>query len=480
MKRRQFLKTSIAASAVLAAPEILCGGRSKDDRPNILFIMTDQQSAHMMSCTGNTYLETPNLDALCASGTRFERCYATNPVCVPSRFSLQTGLMPSAIGMGKNQSSVDVPEDMQSNSLGPLLRRAGYECAYGGKVHLPGRLAGSIMQNGYDLIEKDSRDLLAESCAKFLKQPHKKPFFLFASFINPHDICYLALNDYARKADPSSMKNNEAWQLCEKILREARVYDDLGAFVEENCPPLPDNFQVQESEPQCITTHYLDERPFRRFARENWSGDMWRLHRWLYCRLTERVDRQIGRVLNALRESGQADNTLVIFTSDHGDHDSAHHLEHKSILYEEAARIPFVMAMPGKIPAGRVDETHLVSNGLDLLPTLCDYAGISAPKGLPGRSVRPIAEQTSGGDWRKSIVVESQNGRMVRTERFKYCVYDCGKNRETLVDLKNDPGETKNLAASSKYKKQLNTHRSILANWMKKTTDPMAKSYLID
>lgn len=205
--------------------------------------------------------------------------------------------------------------------------------------------------------------------------------------------------------------------------------DDLRAFVEENCPPLPDNFEVPKKEPQCITTHYLDERPFRRFAREHWSKDMWRLHRWLYKRLTERVDRQIGRVSNALYESGQADNTLIVFTSDHGDHDSAHRLEHKSILYEESALVLFVMAMKGVIPQGRVDNTHLISNRLDLLPTLCDYARAPVPEGLLGRSNRLIAENGTASDWRDSLVVESQNGQMIRTDRFKYCVYDCGENR---------------------------------------------------
>jgi len=118
--------------------------------------------------------------------------------------------MPSAVGMRKNQADVDVPERMKKNSLEPLLLKAGYECAYGGKVHVPDQLSEFIMESGYDYIEKDQRDLLAEACVKFLKKPHKKPFFLFASFINPHDTCYMGLNDYARKVDPSTKRNNEA------------------------------------------------------------------------------------------------------------------------------------------------------------------------------------------------------------------------------------------------------------------------------
>ncbi len=191
------------------------------------------------------------------------------------------------------------------------------------------------------------------------------------------------------------------------------------------------------------------------------------------------MDAHIGLLLDALAESSYADNTLIIFTSDHGDHDSSHRLEHKSILYEEAARVPFVISMKGVIPKGRIDDTHLISNGLDLLPTLCDYAGASVPKGLPGRSVRQIAEKGKASDWRKSLVVESQNGRMIRTDRFKYCVYDCGKNREMLIDLVNDPGEMKNLADNSDYSSQLIRHRRLLSEWMTETRDPMAMSYTI-
>ena len=124
--------------------------RVEQQRPNVLFIMTDQQHAGMMSCTGNQWLKTPALDRLAASGTRFERAYASNPVCVPSRFSLQTGLMPSAIGMSRNEDSPQaaVTDAMVQQSLGNLLQQAGYETVYGGKVHLPGRM-NNLKNIGY-------------------------------------------------------------------------------------------------------------------------------------------------------------------------------------------------------------------------------------------------------------------------------------------------------------------------------------------
>ncbi|MHC4369619.1 MAG: sulfatase family protein, partial [Planctomycetota bacterium] len=371
MKRRQFI-TATAAGAVglmLNEETSAAESRAQDSRPNILFIMTDQQHAGMMSCAGNRWLKTPAMDRLAASGIRFERAYACNPVCVPNRFSLQTGLMPSAIGMSHNGDSraAAVTEPMLEQSLGRLFKEAGYETVYGGKVHLPRKMKG-IENLGYRNLTGNSRRGLADACAEFIKGRHTKPFFLTASFINPHDICYMAINDFNRTQGRPIMGNTDS-KVCESTLDQARNSGDIESFVRRHCPPLPANHEVPESEPQCITEKYTEARPFRDYARRNWTENQWRLHRWAYCRLTEMVDAEIATVLGALREAGLEDNTLVVFTSDHGDMDSAHKMEHKSVLYEEAVRVPFVMSHKGVIPGGKVDDTHLVSNGLDLLPT---------------------------------------------------------------------------------------------------------------
>ena len=122
----------------------------------------------------------------------------------------------------------------------------------------------------------------------------------------------------------------------------------------------------------------------RQHTFQNWSVEQWRLHRWAYCRLTERVDREIGQVLQALREAGLEEKTLVVLTSDHGDMDGSHRLEHKSMFFEEAARVPFIVSLKGVTKPGLVDNQHLVSSGLDLIPTLCDFAGIKPPAGAAG------------------------------------------------------------------------------------------------
>jgi arylsulfatase A-like enzyme len=488
MKRREFITTTAAGAIGLMLGRVTSTADSAQgkNRPNILFIMTDQQHAGMMSCTSNKWLKTPALDRLAASGIRFEKAYACNPVCVPNRFSLQTGLMPSAIGMGQNSDSgrAAVTDVMIQQSLGRLFQKADYETVFGGKVHLP-RKMNKVQNLGYRNLTSDRRQGLADACAEFIKAEHKRPFFLFASFINPHDICYMAINDFSRTQGKAPVANTDS-KTCEAVLARARKTGDINAFVEANCPGLPANHEVPEAEPECIAQKYVNPRPFQAYTREKWTQNQWRLHRWAYCRLTEMVDKEIGTVLNALREAGLEDNTLIVFTSDHGDMDSAHKLEHKQVLYEESVRIPFIMSYRGEIPQGKVDDTHLVSNGLDLLPTLCDYAGIETPEGLNGRSLRAVArgKDTKEGprkapsQWRDFVVSESQSGRMLRTDRFKYCIYDSGRHREQLIDLKNDPGEMKNLAEVEDYKDVLNTHRQLLQGWVERTGDKIAAEYV--
>jgi arylsulfatase A-like enzyme len=191
------------------------------------------------------------------------------------------------------------------------------------------------------------------------------------------------------------------------------------------------------------------------------------------------VDAHVARVLDALRRSGLEEKTVVVFTSDHGDLDAAHRLEHKSILYEEAARVPLIVRYPGWTKPGLVDTEHLVSVGLDLIPTLCHYAGIEPPEGLRGQSFRPLAEGREVPDWRSEVIVESKAGRMVRTGRFKYVVYQSGKHREQLIDLEADPGEMLNLAENQKYRDVLEDHRRRLRRWVEQTGDKIAEPYVV-
>lgn len=448
-------------------------------RPNILVLITDQQHAGMLSCAGNRFVKTPAMDRLAAMGVRFQRAYAANPVCVPSRVAMMTGQMPSRFGMQSNaEARNQLPPEYLKQCLGWIFRGAGYRTVYGGKTHWFRNMTPESI--GFDTLTRDERDELAEAAVRFLHQKHNQPFLLVASFINPHDICYMAIDDHARARNkpPLYPQSRVERQTLAKAL-ELPTGVSREEFFKSLCPPLPDNFEIPALEPECVATHYVPAGSFREHARKNWSAETWRLHRWAYCRLTEMVDAQIGRVLGALREAGLEEKTLIVFTSDHGDMDGAHRLEHKSVLYEESIHVPWIVSYKGVTRAGLVEDEHLVSTGLDLIPTLCDFAGIEPPKGLLGRSVRALAEGRKPDTWRDQLVAESQAGRMLRTDRFEYVVYQTGQHREQLIDLTNDPGEMNNLAEDPNFRAVLQEHRKRLQHWVDRIDDRFAQSYIV-
>jgi arylsulfatase A-like enzyme len=159
--------------------------------------------------------------------------------------------------------------------------------------------------------------------------------------------------------------------------------------------------------------------------------------------------------------------------------DACHRLASKGRFYEQSVRVPLLLKYPRAVPPGQVDDKHLVSSGIDVLPTLCDFAGIAVPESVQGRSLRPIAEGRAVDDWRTFVVTENHTGRMLRTQRFKYCVYNVGTGRESLVDLMNDPGEMRNLSRLPKYRAVMRRHRSLLTEWIAHSGDTAAESFAV-
>ncbi len=433
-------------------------------QPNILFIMTDQHHARMLSSAGNPYLKTRALDSMAKAGVRFSRAYVTNPVCVPSRISMATGMMAGRFGVFNNGMRATIPKKVSDNSLGKLIKSGGYDTFYGGKVHMAPSLVP--LKAGYDEYCKDQRDKLPGACIEFMTRKRDKPFFAVASFINPHDICF---------AYNARQPNRKGKPLVDALYKEAQ------ALPADKLPPLPKNSEIPEREPDAIeATMKVTAVTPAKLIRKDYNERDWRNYRWIYCRLTERVDAQIGQLLDALKKNGLEKNTLVIFTSDHGDMDGSHRLASKNLFYENSVGVPFIMQYKGVIPTGVVDNKSLVSNGLDVLPTLCDYAGVSVPNYLLGRSLRSVAENQEDNARRPYVVAENNTGRMIRSDHYKYCVYTSGKIRESLVDLRADPGEMKNLAGKAGFEKHLNRHREFLKQWIKESKDVAAKTFAIE
>ena len=424
--------------------------------PNILFICTDQQAASAMSCADNVDLRTPAMDSLAETGTRFEQAYCTQPLCCPARASFATGLMPHQTGAVSNDTRMR--EDLHKGAVGNLFMDAGYECAYAGKWHIPGPSPEDL---GFRELSGRGDAAISPACIDFLDGRGDNPFLLVASFTNPHDICQWA------RSQP---------------LPEGPIPETTSL---EACPNLPANFPIAPFAPDVL--RFEQEANPRIYPALDWSDEHWRRYRYAYYRLVEKVDAEIGLLLDGLRRAGFEEDTLIVFSSDHGDGHGAHRWNQKTAFYEECIRIPLIVSLKGVTRPGRVNRSHLVSLGLDLIPTICDFAGLEPPAGLDGRSLRDLAEGRESASWRDQLAVETyldlglgsagvqSMARALRTQRYKYSIYAMGRHREQLVDLEADPGEMVNLALDTAHGEVLSDHRRRLLEHCRATDDPFER-----
>lgn len=434
LTRRTFLKTCAVTAGGLALGACAStrrAGRSLS-RPNILFIQSDQLAWHAVSANGCGHVRTPNIDRLMARGVTFDLSYSANPVCCPARSVWYTGRTSSETGVVSNNTKIlnALPD------LGQWLAPRGYEPVYIGKWHIPGRACKEsfkLLNGGFSYGEHGD-DAIARTAQGFFRNYRgARPFFLSLGFLQPHDICYWPL------LNPTSLPEIPFRRVAELL------------------PPLPPNHGADPREPAIIGR--LNSARFR----GKWSELHWRYYRWAYFRSVEMVDAQVGRILDSLEDSGRNSDTVVIFSSDHGDGMGAHGLIAKPFFYEEAARVPMVISCPGYLPEGVRDERHLVS-GLDFAPTVCDFAGVEPPPKARGMSLKPLALK-QGAAWRDFIVSESATtGRMVRTADFKHITYR-GDSASQLFDLRADPGETHNLAGDPAQAGTVANLKRSLAQW---------------
>lgn len=272
--------------------------------------------------------------------------------------------------------------------------------------------------------------------SSFLRSPKpEQPFFLSVGLLNPHDCCYTAgANGGVGK-----------FPLAAKMLEEL--------------PPLPDNFDYDYARRQDLRV-------------ADWTLDDWRYYRYIYYRMVEIVDRDVGLICDAVRRSPDADNTLFVFTSDHGDGLAFHANIQKGYMLEEAWRVPTVVCWPGRIRAGRRDVEHLVS-GVDLAPTILDYAeALPMPRMTVARSWRPLLEGRGSppGGWRDYVVGETSVGRMaiaIRDARTKTILYE---DAVQLFDIGRDPLEMHDLASEPGSEAVLARHRAYLADYLSSIT----------
>ena len=434
---------AVATAAHAAAAPAPKPAPSAGQQPDIIVIMTDQQTAGALSCAGNPWVQTPAMDALAADGVRFTRAYCPYPLSGPCRASLVTGRMPFEVGATDN--GVRPAAEAMREGIGHRIAAAGYECLYAGKWHVP-EVNLPESGTGFRRIAKMGDPTLAAACDEALGDyDGDKPLFLVASLLNPHEIC-----EYGR---------NETLQ-----------YGELAPFATEECPNLPANFMPSTYAAEALT---LERAASPRYHDTyTYTQDDWRRYLYAYYRFVERVDREVGRIVEVLRKHGLYDDAVILFLSDHGDGAAAHGWNQKWNLQEEVINVPLIVKSPkGRGLRGVVNTAALSNVGLDLYATVCDYAGVALdPAHYRGRSLRPVAEGRAE-TLHEEVFVETllsgvgMRGWSIVGPRYKYVLYQWGRNREALYDLQADPGEMVNLAVDGRYAGELARLRRALYEW---------------
>ena len=433
-----------------------------DERPNIVFLMTDDQSTYSLGCYGNADVKTPNIDQLASAGVVFDRHYATTAICMASRATVMTGLYEYRTGC--NFSHGHMVKSTWQQTYPMLLRQSGYRTAFAGKfgfeikekpdsktpLPLPSDdfdlWGGSPGQTNYKTAKNESMKSYAKEFPHstlsygafgrdFIEQSVKtdKPFCLSISFKAPH-----------KPAHPDRRFN--------------QVYKDA-TFTK------PANFGREAG--AHFSEQSKQDRQYKRFFSWNYADKYDEVMR-LYHQQIHAVDAAVGMITEALKANGVADNTVIIFTSDNGFLCGSHGYGSKVLPYEEASRVPLIMFDPRDANSGKGLRCRSLSGLIDVAPTILDLAGVESPDSIDGASLRTLyrAPTTSIHDdialinvWghpaTQSLAVVTQDSKYI------YWAYaDKGmKETEELYDLSVDSGEMQNLALRSGHEATLNSMR---------------------
>lgn len=447
-------------------------------RPNIIFIMSDDHAANAISAYGSKLIQTPNIDRLAREGMKLENCFVTNSICTPSRAAIITGKYSHINGVPVF-NHLDTSQPM----LSKYLQQAGYYTGIIGKWHLGGQnpyrpedgkpagfdywniLPGQGTYFDPVMIEMGERknlkgyttDIITDLAMDFIKhRPESKPFFLMYHHKAPH----------------------RNWQPDEKHRKQLENYE----------PPIPatfdDDYNGKSDASRDATNHidaHLNERDLKMKPPEGLNAaelKRWKFKRYMqdYLACVASVDDNIGRFLDYLDQSGLAENTIVIYTSDQGFFLGEHNMFDKRFMYEESLRMPFLIRWPGQIKPGSVSNAMILN--VDFAPTMLEAAGVKVPADMQGRSFLPVLRGDAPKNWRTAMYyryyhpgdhnVAAHYG--VRSQRYKL-IYFNKLNQWELYDLEKDPVEMHNLYADRSYAGVVTKLKSEMARLKKQLKD---------
>lgn len=477
--RRDFL-------GLLGAAGTASGARR--EQPNILYIMSDDHASHAISAYGSRINRTPQIDRIAAGGMRMDNCFCTNSICTPSRAAILTGQYSHRNGV----YTLSDPLDSGRNNVAKELQKAGYQTAMIGKWHLHNDPAGFDYWNilpGQGLyhdpvfIEGGQKkkhtgyctDLIGDFSLEWLeRRDPKKPFFLMSHHKAPHR-SWQPAPKYANLFDGQTIPEPD--NLYDRYEGKARSLAAVKMRVGENNVRADLKTDVPAG---------LGGDALRKWAYQLYIKD--------YLRCVQSVDDNVGRLLDYLEAKDLAKNTIVIYTSDQGFFLGDHGWYDKRVMYEEALRMPFLIRYPGAIRPGAVNGDIVLN--IDFAPMFLDFAGVTAPAEMQGRSFRPNLEGRTPKDWRRSMYYRywMHNDRDhavpghygVRTKEHKL-IYVYGKPLGMkgaqepatepaweLYDLRKDPREMRNVYHDPAYRNVVDRMKTELEKAQKEAGDTPA------
>ncbi|SHE81718.1 Arylsulfatase A [Mariniphaga anaerophila] len=513
----------------------------EEKRPNILFIMSDDHTTQAMSCYGSKLIETPNLDRISEEGMQFEHCYVTNSICAPSRAAILTGKFSHLNGVTDNAKIFDGTQVTYPK----ILQKAGYQTAVIGKWHLGSSPTGfdywSVLPGQGDYYQPEFiemgdtitetgyvTDVITDKAIKWLSEKNQdKPFALVYQHKAPHrnwipaprhmgvlenkefPVPETLFDDYKGRGSAAREQEMEianhlwdAWDLklasreeleefgknnVLKKITDAKQHDVEGANKRsEDLKKLyrvysrltPEEKNLWHKAYAKRVDKYKNNKPTGKELVQ-WKYQLY-MRDYLACILS--LDENVGRILDYLKETGQLDNTIVVYTSDQGFFLGEHGWFDKRLMYEESYRMPLLIRYPKAIKAGTVSDAFTMN--VDFAPTFLDYANAPIPEEMQGISLRPVFENNGKkpDNWRKATYyhyyeypswhsVKRHYG--IRTERYKLIHFYNDVDEWELYDMLEDPQEMTNIYNDPKYKDVVKELKKELAEQQKLYTDPI-------
>ncbi|HIO47275.1 TPA: DUF4976 domain-containing protein [Candidatus Poribacteria bacterium] len=454
------------------------------EQPNILLLLTDQQRYDALSCNGADVCQTPAVDEIAANGVRFTHAYTPISLCSPARASILTGLYAHNHGQLANMGNFNgaFADQVLSQTVYPqLLAEVGYQTSCIGKWHLAKE--DDTQQWGFHnwrpfvdwnlMLRAEGIDFqIARDEVQRLEWGGDAPFYGRAKL--PADKMMEAwVADQAIDLISASADSNQPFMIAANFFGPHFPYAVPAPYDTMYDPDLVKRWNNFDD--QFINKPSIQQKEMLRWNASHLTWVDWQKVIAAYWGFCTYIDDQVQRILDCLKETEQWENTVIVFSSDHGDMLGSHRLFNKGFhMYEETHRIPLVISPSSKTQNASICEQFV--SLVDLMPTFLELAGAKVPDHLDGQSLSPFLTSQEVTDWRDDVFAEFHgyestlaSVRMVRTKSWKY-VYN-PYSEDELYDMVSDPGELHNLADQLGYKHILRRMKERLVNWMRQTND---------